>query len=472
MKPFARVVGRYTFAGATPEIFKGNNYTHDGTAYAPCRMKTTRALKQRFFDFWRRDWRGKKSAIMWIDIDEENCSPDIWARAGLPTPFVTNSNAAYGTCQIIWIIDQLVYEAEYYQIRDTIINEIEKFGVKVDHSKTELMRSPWYDPFYKRDGETVKRKADCAKYIKRGKAQADCTLPTVYEWNEYDPEDLYFKPSNLNDLCWDQETGEILAERPQGSEAIYSTSDIIQHEIIKGGRDAAGSTSLFDMLREECYPLYSKKKVWGFDLVLFSRQTTWRRHMSEKRITDTAKAVYEWIEREFPKTHDASKAHNGKGTLWANIRWCRERMKKQLLVDFANKEGFSRQYAFKLKRDGKIYEQFGDFFYIKNKIDDPDSYIKKFHLKVAVTGDKEMGSSIHNKHVNQPSDDVELFQNMNLMEVERPPPEPPPKVLMTMSAGRVKLNFGTEDSRAMTMKTKPKRNRPIGEKPLRDSMLI
>jgi hypothetical protein len=434
LKPFARVVGRYTFAGATPEIFKGNNYTNDGTPYAPCRMKTTRALKQRFFDFWRRDWRGKKTAIMWIDIDQENISPDIWATVGLPTPFETNSNPAYGTCQIIWIMDQLVYEAEYYQIRDTIINEIEKFGVKVDHSKPELMRSPWYDPFYKREGETVKRKADCVAYKKRGKLQADYTIPTVYEWNEYDPEDLCFKPSNLNDLCWDQETGEIIA-------APISVNDIIQHPtIFKVGRNAAGSTSLFDQLREACYSLYSNKKLWGYDTVLSIAKDLGEGTYSEKKITDTAKGVFDWIEREFPKSHDATKARNGKGTLWANIRWYRERMKKALLADFAEKEGFSRQYASKLKKAGKIYEQFGGYFYTNNKIDDPESYINKFHLNV-VTGDKENGSSIHNKHVNQPQDAVELFDNMSLLsentnhkEVETKPPIPPPKVIMSMSA--------------------------------------
>jgi hypothetical protein len=421
MRHFAKVVGKYTFAGATPEIFKGNNVSNDGVTYAPCRMKTQRALKQRFFDFWRRDWRGKKSAIMWIDIDQENCSPDIWARAGLPTPFVTNSNAAYGTCQIVWIMDQLVYDKEYYQIRDSIINEVEKFGVKVDRSRTDLMRSPWYDPFMKRDGEMVKRRADQIPYRKRGMVQADYTLPTVYEWNEYDPEDLYIRQSNLNDLCWDQETGEILNEQP------LSVSDIIHHARTPHmGCNPAGSTSFFDQLREECYPLYSKKKLWGYDLVLsIARQLG--EGQSEKKIIDTARGVFEWIERKFPQSHDASKAYNGKGTLWANIRWCGQRMKGQLLVDFANKEGFSRQYASKLKKAGKIYEQFGRFFYTKNKIDDPESYIEGFHSDVA--GNKDDGSSIHNKHVNQQEDDRHLSQSVSLMEVEIEPPRPPPKVM-------------------------------------------
>jgi hypothetical protein len=221
----------------------------------------------------------------------------------------------------------------------------------------------------KRDGEMVKRKADQVRYIKRGMVQADYTLPTVYEWNEYDPEDLYIKQSNLNDLCWDQETGEILNEQP------LSVSDIIQHARTPHmGCNHAASTTLFDQLREQCYSLYSNKKLWGYETVLsIARQLG--EGQSEKKVTDTAKGVFEWIETEFPKSHDASKAYNGKGTLWANIRWCGLRMKGQLLVDFANKEGFTRQYASKLKKDNKIYEQFGGYFYTKNKIDDPNIYI-------------------------------------------------------------------------------------------------
>jgi hypothetical protein len=276
----------------------------------------------------------------------------------------------------------------------------------------------------KRDGEMVKRKADQVRYIKRGMVQADYTLPTVYEWNEYDPEDLYIKQSNLNDLCWDQETGEILNEQP------LSVSDIIQHARTPHmGCNHAASTTLFDQLREQCYSLYSNKKLWGYESVLsIARQLG--EGQSEKKVTDTAKGVFEWIETEFPKSHDASKAYNGKGTLWANIRWCGLRMKGQLLVDFANKEGFTRQYASKLKKDNKIYEQFGGYFYTKNKIDDPNIYIESFHL--AVTGSEDNGSSIHNKHVNQQEDDRYLFESMNLMEVEIEPPIPPPKVMSAL----------------------------------------
>jgi hypothetical protein len=117
LKPFSRLIGRYTFASDKPEIFKGVNYTHNDVAYAPCRMKTTRALKRRFIDFWQKDWRGKKSAIMMLDIDQENVSPDIWATAGLRKPLFTISNAVYGTCQIVYIMEQQVYKEEYYQIR-------------------------------------------------------------------------------------------------------------------------------------------------------------------------------------------------------------------------------------------------------------------------------------------------------------------------------------------------------------------
>ena len=312
-----------------------------------------------------------------------------------------------------------------------------QFGVKVDYSKPDLMRSPWYDPFFKKDGEIVKRKADHAPYIKRGVKQADYTIATVYAWNEYDPEDLYIKQSNMNDICFDPETGEILNETPVKPLSAYSISDI---NIIQGSKTPRGSytpaasTSLFDQLREECYPLYSKKKIWGYYLVLsVARQLG--EGQSEKRITDTARRVFEWIEKEFPKSHDASKAANGKGTLWANIRWLRERMKKQLLVDFANKEGFSRQYAHKLKKAGKVYDQFGKLFYTKNKID-CDSYVKKFDLVIPIVGDKASIGNIDNKHVNHFSEDIHLFENtsqMSHVEIEIPPPIPPPRAICSYS---------------------------------------
>lgn len=417
---FANAIGKYTFAGATPEIFKGLNYTNDGTAYAPSRMKTTRALKQRFIDFWKKDWRGKKTAIMMLDVDQE-VSPDIWAQAGLPTPFLTNSNPAYGTCQIIWIMSEQVYDVEYYQIRDSMITELEKFGVKVDRSKPDLMRSPFYDPFMKRNGKMVKRKADSFSYIKRGKVQADYTMPTVYEWNEYDPEDLFIKSSDLNDICWDLETGEVIAEKR--SEVAISVLDIQSMPHFRTPYNPAGSTSLFDMLREKCYPLYSKKKIWGFDLVLsIARQLG--EGQSEKKIIDTAKGVFDWIEVEFAKSHDATKAANGNGTLLANIRWYKERAKKALLTDFANLQGFSRQYAHKLSRKGKIYEQFGGFFYTKDRVADPVSYVNGFRIEVV---SKENGSSIHNKHVNQAEATLAEFFEISRVEVERPPPIPPPK---------------------------------------------
>jgi hypothetical protein len=441
LKPFARVVGKYTFAGATPEIYKGTNISRKylsaekldyyDVEFTPCLMKSTRALKQRFFDFWRKDFRGKKTAIMMIDIDQENISPDIWSRAGLPVPLLSNSNPAYGTCQIVWVMSELVYEAEYYQIRDSMIRELEKFGVNADRSKVMIMRSPWYDPFFKRHGEMVKRKADCAPFVKRGVKQADYTLPTVYGWNEYDPEDLYFKESNLDDICFDAETGEIF----EPIQPSLSVSDITQGpKSYRTGRNPAASTSLFDELREACYPLYSKKKIWGFELVLsLARQIG--DGQSEKRITDTAKGVFEWIEREFPKSHNASQAANGKGSLWANIRWYGERAMKALLTDFAEKEGFSRQYAYKLKKEGKIYDQFGNFFYTKNKIADPVSYIEKFHRNVFSDGNNHGGSSITNKHDNQGNDEGRLPENVNLVEaeivhkeVEIKPPTPPPRV--------------------------------------------
>lgn len=417
MPPFARLLGKYAFADETPEIFKGNNFTHDGVAYAPSRMKTTRALKRRFINFWRRG----KTAIMMIDIDEV-VSPDIWATAGLPMPLLTNTNPVSGHCQIIWMMDKLVDKIEYYQIRDSMLNELCKFGVKVDYSKPENMRSPFFDPFIGK-GQQRKRKRAAGDYVKRGKVQADYTTVTVYEWNEYDPEDLYHKQPNLYDICFDPD------------EALPSFV-IVQHEKttrVKGKYNSAGSTTLFDQLREACYSMYSKKDLWSFDLVLsLARQLG--DEYSDKKISTTATEVFDWIEREFPKSHDGSKA-GGKGSMWASIRWSKARRQRECLVDFAGREGFSRQYAFKLKKDNKIYEQCGSYFYTKNKIDDPDGYINRFH--VVSTNSEENGSVIYNKHVNQGDDDRHLFEDMNLMEVEIEPPIPPPKVMMALGAMRL-----------------------------------
>jgi hypothetical protein len=319
---------------------------------------------------------------------------------------------------------------------DSMLHELRRFGVKVDHSKPELMRSPFFDPFY---GKNKKRKA-AENYIKRGRKQADFARVTVYEWNEYDPDDLYIKPCDLNGICWDDETREAVTTQP-----TYSKDDIIQMPRMEIGYNPAGSTSLFDQLREACYPMYSKKKIWGYDFVL-SLAKSLGDGQSERKITDTAKEVFEWIEREFLKSHDASKAHNGKGSMWANMRWCKERTKKQLLVDFATKEGFSRQHASKLSKTGKIYEQFGRYFYARNKVNDPTSYIKSFHLVVPSNqDDKEINSVITNKHVNQPlghANVVNLFEDMNHQEVEKPPPRSSPNGLEVVDCKRTDAIVG------------------------------
>lgn len=418
MAPFARLLGKYAFADETPEIFKGNNFTHEGVAYAPARMKTTRALKRRFINFWRRYQGRDQTAIMMIDIDEA-VSPDIWATAGLPVPFVTNTNPASGHCQIIWMMDKLVDKIEYYQIRDSMLNELCKFGVKVDYSKPENMRSPFFDPFIGKSQEK-KRKRASGDYIKRGKVQADYTAVTVYDWTTYDPEDLYRKQPDLNNIDFD----------PDLSIDIAEIKTVARMKVTAKSEVSAGSITLFDKLREACYPMYSKKDLWGFDCVLsIARQLGVE--YSEKKIMTTATEVFYWIEREFPKSHDPSKA-SGKGGIWASIRWSKARRKKECLVDFAVREGFSRQYASQLNKSGDIYEQFGRYFYTKNKIDDPDIYMRKFH--VGVKDGEENGTVIYNKHVNQGDDDSHLFEDMNLMEVEIEPPIPPPKVMMALGA--------------------------------------
>jgi hypothetical protein len=95
-----------------------------------------------------------------------------------------------------------------------------------------------------------------------------------------------------------------------------------------------------------------------------------------------------------------------------------------LLTDFANREGLSRQYAHKLNKEWKIYEQFGGYYYDKNRVADPVSYLNDFRIEV---GSKKNCSGIYNKHVNQAEATLAELFAVSHVEVERPPPIPPPK---------------------------------------------
>jgi len=114
----------------------------------------------------------------------------------------------------------------------------------------------------------------------------------------------------------------------------------------------------------------------------------------------------------------------------------REEQECECLSDFAVREGFSRQYASKLSKSGKLSTDGGHFHFVEKMRE----YQKQYVEGISLLTDKQQTTN-NNKHVNQgnvgsyetsvvslDSDIVSEFETLLNVQIEvEEPPIPPPK---------------------------------------------
>jgi hypothetical protein len=142
--------------------------------------------------------------------------------------------------------------------------------------------------------------------------------------------------------------------------------------------------------------------------------------------------MFSWINlnhKEGLRRHKyISKSH------WADLRWTFYRRDVgETLSDFAFRVGISYSMAKKHSREKKLYRHKGRWFFISNSVLEPFKDLRNIkkgnlirHYDIYMD---TVGSDI--------SEDSHLFKDMNLMELERPPPLPPP--IASMALGAIEL---------------------------------
>lgn len=440
-----KIIARHAFKGRTAyasdqlKVWHGTIETENGKRFCPTLRPIATALKQRVVNIFN-PWN-KTTRIMMLDIDARE-SQFAWYYASLPQPMTVTTNPISGKCQYWYLLDRDYGKDELYPVRDLLLNALQtvlnvkrRKGEKgLDYSKPENVRSPFFDPFYVRGGEAVKRSN--STLIKDGKAQADYAEVIVADhFRKWSLADLMIEAPNLDTIDWTSEPLAIGDRREPVRGPVSIRSESIKALPKRRHNPMAGSVGLFDGLRVACYSLYSKKSLWLLDHVT-SLAHDLASGESDSFIRSTAKQVFEWITVEFEKSHDPAKAGNGGGARRANWRWQQEREDSEceLLSDFAEREGFSRQWASKLKKLGKLTVDGGFFHFSSKMIEFQEAYIEEIYLL-----NHKQQTTNNNKHVNQGNVRISLesietaiydeFEAMSQLSIEaKPPPIPPPKV--------------------------------------------
>jgi hypothetical protein len=135
-------------------------------------------------------------------------------------------------------------------------------------------------------------------------------------------------------------------------------------------------------------------------------------------------------------TWDEEKAGNGGRKFWSANRWAGVSQCQELNKQYMERTGMKNSRFYNLKKAGRIdsIKKFGK-----------DMLVTLSSVKIVVNHE-ELGNK-HKEKMNlveqqqhnikyhlPPDEDRHLFKDLNLMEVERPPPIPPPKVLITLNA--------------------------------------